>query len=63
LNRVNYDAAAQFAYGMWCAENDAKVNAEAYIRFKKKYEEKAVADATAKKLARDLNNFTNQIRA
>jgi hypothetical protein len=47
---------------MWCAENDAKVNAEAYVRFKKIYEEKAVADATAKKLARDLNNFTNQLR-
>lgn len=61
LTTVPYDAAAQMAYGEWIAEHEnEKVNAAAYAHFKKLYEAKAIADATSKKLSRDLANFKNE---
>jgi len=61
LTTIPYEAPAQMAYGEWIANHEnEKVNAAAYAHFKKMYEAKAVADATSKKLARDLANFKNE---
>ena len=57
---IPYDAAARLAYDQWRTDNNEKFNAEAYMAFRKKYEANAIADATSKKLARDLNSFQNK---
>ena len=48
------------AYDSWCEANDQKYNEAAYEAFEKLYEQQAIAQATAKKLQRDLDGFVNE---
>ena len=57
---IPYDAAARLAYDDWCAKNDESFDEAGYAQFRKVYNTKAVADATAKKIARDLAMFKNE---
>jgi len=57
---IPYDAAARLAYDEWCAKNDESFDEAGYTQFRKVYNTKAVADATAKKIARDLAMFKNE---
>lgn len=60
---IPYDAAARLAYDAWCRDHgDAPFNAKGYAHFREIYEAKAVADATSKKLARELTVFENKAR-
>lgn len=64
LYAIPYDAAARLAYDSWRREHgDAPFNEEGYVHFQEIYIAKAVADATSKKLARDLEiSFANKAR-
>ena len=57
---VPYDAGARLAYDAWCNANDAVYNEGGYEHFREVFNAKAVADATAKKLGRDLAMFENK---
>ena len=57
---IPYDAASRLAYDAWCAANDQNSNEDAYDYFKELYEAQAVAEATSKKMQRDLDAFQNQ---
>jgi len=57
---IPYDAAARLSYDAWCEANDEAFNEGGYAHFREIFNAKAVADATAKKLARDLNMFKNE---
>ena len=59
---IPYDAASRLAYDAWCAENNEKFDEAGYELFREVYNAKAVADATAKKKARDLATFKNEAR-
>ena len=58
---IPYHAAARLAYDKWLeAHPDETYDEAAYLSFQRLYEEQAVAEATAKKLARDLQGFANE---
>lgn len=58
---IPYHAAAQLAYTQWLeAHPDYGWDDAAYQSFQTSFERHAVAEATAKKLKRDLQNFTNE---
>lgn len=57
---IPYDAASRLAYDAWCKANDETFNEGGYEHFRNVFNAKAVADATAKKLARDLAEFKNE---
>jgi hypothetical protein len=60
---IPYDASSRLAYDTWCQEHEkAKFNPDAYDLFREMFEKKAIADATSKKLARDLAAFDNTAR-
>ena len=60
LLEIDYHAAAKLAYQTWLDEHpDQKSIPGAYEAFETLYEEHAVALATAKKMARDLQAFDN----
>lgn len=57
---IDYQAAARLAYQTWLTNHpEAKSNPGAYEAFEALYEANAVALATAKKIARDLQAFDN----
>lgn len=51
---IPYDAAAKLAYEQWLDANGKWGNEAEYEKFKSKYEEKSVAQATYKKLEREM---------
>jgi len=57
---IPYDAASRLAYDAWCTANDETFNEGGYAHFRDVFNAKSVADATAKKLARDLAEFKNE---
>ena len=57
---VPYDASARLAYDAWCMANNEVFNEGGYEHFREIFSAKAVADATAKKLGRDLAMFKNK---
>jgi hypothetical protein len=60
---IPYDAAARFAYDTWRRENgNAPFNAQGYAVFEELYVSQAIAEATAKKLKRDMEAFDNRPR-
>jgi hypothetical protein len=60
---IPYDAAARFAYDTWRRENgNAPFNAQGYAVFEELYVSQAIAEATAKKLKRDMDAFDNRPR-
>jgi hypothetical protein len=58
---IPYHAAARLAYDAWLeAHPDESYDEAAYLAFQSIYEAHAVAEATSKKLLRDLHNFSNE---
>lgn len=57
---IPYNAAARLAYDNWCQANEETYKEEAFAAFESLYVQKSVADATAKKLERDLASFVNE---
>ena len=61
LLAIDYHAPARLAYQEWLSNHpDEKANADAYAVFEALYEANAVALATSKKIARDLEAFDNK---
>mgnify|MGYP005850566891 CR=1 FL=1 len=58
---IPYHAAAQLAYAKWLeAHPDQSWDRGAYESFQALFESQAVAEATAKKLKRDMESFANK---
>ena len=61
LLAIPYHAPAKMAYQAWLEDHSNEVYDEAaYQSFEKLYEAQAIAEATAKKLGRDLKRFDNK---
>ena len=57
---IPYDSAARQAYDAWCQAHDESFNEAAYAHFQTLYERQAIAQATWKKMCRDMEAFNNE---
>lgn len=59
---IPYDAAVRSSYEAWCVANEEKFSADGFAYYQELFQAKAVAEAAAKKCARDLDSFKNKGR-